>query len=292
MKKIDTSTLELDQNTLKYAADDLWKELSGIELCYPQVLNDSDYNRIKAGVVQGSYAALKQDALETLYLELIGCLGRISTEPTNIVSLAARRDMPKNLADYLPKTFKAFVDKVTEAKLQAEYYENAYEGAAEALFMDEIEGGINAVVPRHREEVKGRIYEILTGNADEEDEKAINKTAMDRILELMGIRDAFDLLGETVGQADQAICELILFIREEIDTEYEDVDAAELRLKNPSREEFRALGSGMQKLLLAMAQDKPRYGDTKELGRAHRMEFARRITVPPHNSTATQGGGR
>lgn len=282
MRIVDTSALALDQDTLRYIADDLWHELNGIELCYPQVLDDVDYNRMKAVFVQGSHIAPRQDQLETLYPELISCLGRISTQPSNIISLIAIRARAKRLADYLPKTFKDFVDKVTEARLQAEYYENAYEGAAEGLFMHEIEEGINAVVPRHREEVKGRIYEILMDHADEVEASEVENADMNKILELMAIKDDIDLITRCMDEGLTEISNLIIFIREGIDGETKGIDEVGFKLKGTSREEIEALDSGLRKLLHAMVSQAPsKYGSLKERVRAQRMEFASRIIMPP-----------
>lgn len=281
MKEVDTSTLELDHDTLLYAANDLWQELKGIEQHYPQVLNDETYRGLQQTCISYAYGILTQPQFEELYAQLMQCLQRIAATPTNVVSLSARRDRPKSLADYLPKTFKDFVDKVTEAKLQAEYHENAYEGAAEALFMNEIEGGIDAIVPRHREEVKDRIFEILLENtSDDEDIKEIDKVGVDRILQLMGIEDEWELMAAGIDQQCRRIAEIIIFIREEIATEYIDSDKEELKLKKVSPEAFEAFGTGMQKLFLAMAQRESECGSAKELKKAHRMEFARRIIMP------------
>lgn len=274
----------MDANTLKYIADDLWHELNGIELCYPQVLDDADYKRIKAGFVRGSYITSNQDELERLYVELIGCLSSISIKPTNIVSLTARIEKAKRLADYLPKTFKDFVDKVTEARLQAEFYENAYEGCAEALFMQEIAGGMNAVVPRHREEVKGRVYEILMDHADEDEAVEVQRAHMDKILELMAIKDEIDLLTRCIDENLTAISNVIIFVREEIRQEVREdsQDLAELRvkLKSASTGEIEALDKGLRKLLTAVSQTPTEYGRPAERAKARRMEFASRIIMP------------
>lgn len=164
MTKSPKATIEIEADRLSLLADGLVVRLKEVLEVRPE-FNNQEFQRIMSDLRASSSVATTEEDLRKLYEDAQGLLMRLQDVPQGLRSIrSARRVSAASPTNYLPSTFDQFCSGFFET-IHPEFVEDGLMGAGEAIVMGELEGGLQTVMPKHRAEVKRRIFELLDWDA-------------------------------------------------------------------------------------------------------------------------------
>ncbi len=206
-----TPRFENRQDALLIIANSLHRIFEQANESRPYLRDDADYQQLEARSFEAIYNPIDETALKQLFYAIQEFF-RVYRKPANIVaSLVPIGVRPKPLSAYLPNSFEQFEEQVTEGAAE-EYFEEAKTCAAEAVIMGELDGGIKAVIPRFRLDVRRCVFEMV---ANANSEKDLNPAEEERFLNAAQIANELSLLN-----ADPEIAEIVINTRGYVDSEY------------------------------------------------------------------------
>lgn len=207
-----TSQPERSENELLMMANSLHKTLTDAAEGRPYLKDDPYYHSL----VDRSYGLIYRPAEEDEIRQLFDDARTFFCEyrkPTAVVaSLIPVRAKLKPLNSYFPGTFEEFAGQVS-AESSDEYLEESLVCAAEATIMGELELGIETVIPRFRQEVKRRVFEMVADANLEMEDLSFNDIG--RFLDAARIKNERFLL-----ERYPDLAAIVIRTRSSIDQEY------------------------------------------------------------------------
>ena len=205
----NTESAELDQGILVKYFKALTAEL---ERDHPYLV-ESQENACRAYSLARDCLVEQMGESETNYETSVMIYGGVVAYLSHISSQQPPEDIPQIgrgagrkkliVENYLPATFDEFCAQCQQ-KEQKQKLTNAREAAAEAIIMDELETGLEAIVPEIREEIAAQILASLVYDEYERAEITRKLTALGlpKILEMLGMTSnkLEDLVDSNTGQ--------------------------------------------------------------------------------------------
>lgn len=213
VKSEDTSPkVENREIELLMIANSLHKTLTDIAEGRPYLNDDPYYRSLIDRSYELIYGPAEEDTIRQLFDDARAFFCEYRKPIGVVASLVSARAKLKTLNSYFPGTFEEFAEQ-SKAESSSEYLEESLVCAAEATIMGELEWGIDTVVPRFRQEVKNRVFEMVAdANPDMED---LSFNDIGRFLDAVRIKNEMFLM-----ERFPDLAEIIIKTRSSIDQEY------------------------------------------------------------------------
>lgn len=205
-------TAEEEEIWLLIVSNSLHAALADIGEGRPYLKDDPYYKELLDRSYGLIYSQPQEEAIRELFEDAKIFFVEYRKPSEIVASLVSVRVKPKPLNSYFPATFEQFAEQ-TRAEFSGEYLKEGLICAAEATIMGELELGIDTVVPRFRQEVKDRVFEMVAdANPDMED---LSFNDIGRFLDAVRVRNDMFLI-----ERFPDLAEIVIRTRRSIDEEY------------------------------------------------------------------------